>query len=289
MTVKFTEIRSVEDRLDLIYKFLDFVKQNINLPASQIKEDFAKTYNLSEYAVGRISSFLWFAGIIQTIYRGFPPKMYFLITDLGRKILSKGRIGLDDFIYAPKWVIDSITRKVITRLILRVRINEFTFWVTKNWEYKVYVESPEEWDTVWDDVIPYLNLSYSVKHRAIMFLETCGFEPRFAGYKWLNLSRYFSEIGREDLLTARMAKRKIKVWRTMIYDPEDRIKVHLVTHIPGKKRWIVDFYNISTIVPDVLPLSEMAKTFYKKTVENRVAVGKPPRNYPIDFVSSVWI
>jgi hypothetical protein len=86
-----------------------------------------------------------------------------------------------------------------------------------------------------------------VKHRTIILLQTLRIAPNyFTGYRWVRLTP-------EEIEARMRLGRILTVWRHMKFDPDDRVKVTKLS----PTRWLVDFSNFSSILPDALDLEEL--------------------------------
>jgi hypothetical protein len=115
-----------------------------------------------------------------------------------------------------------------------VRIKDFLFFISINWNYIINVETPESWIQPWQ--INTLGEDYSVKHRSIQFLQAFGLAPNyFAGFKWFNLTD--QQIALRERAGRQLPKRK----RSLMFDPDEKIKVTELKGRKGRRFWDVDF------------------------------------------------
>jgi len=118
---------------------------------------------------------------------------------------------------------------------VKIRIGNFDFILREDWNYEIEVETPIDWLKSWQTDM--FGIDYSVKHRAIMFMQTFGLAKNyFAGYEWVNLTE--EEIARrKGNLPQRL--------RTLRYDPNDLIVVEEIeSDKPNRRLWRVYFGNI---------------------------------------------
>ncbi|HDH44500.1 MAG TPA: hypothetical protein ENG66_03800 [Thermococcus sp.] len=246
-----SEIPTLEERLRLLYDVLNFIKRNPTLTTEGARERIARTFNLTPYTVKRILDFLWFSDLIRTEYRGFPARVFYVVTDKGERVLARGRLEGGDFAEAPEWVWRTIKRRavVVVKRELTVSIKEFTFLLREDWNYKVIVRTPLEWLRPWE--VDKWGKEYSVKVRAIMLLQTFAVAPNyFAGYSWEMLSP--EEIKRR-MQYGRLPAR----WRTMRLDPYDLIVVRKISEDETGITWEVDFTAFKDKLPTMLNLAEI--------------------------------
>lgn len=133
-----------------------------------------------------------------------------------------------------------------------VEIMGFKFHLKEDWKYKIFVNSPTLWIKDWQTDM--FGKAYSVKHRTIMLLQTLGIARNyFAGYKWVHLS--------EEAIKKRLEHGiQLKVWRTLQYDPNNRITVTELS----SNFWEVDFSNLSRELPRDLDLTAIEGKIMEK-------------------------
>ena len=181
----------------------------------------------------------------EIVFRGFFPMerplnyMYYLVRDFFKPFAKEGLITEKDY--------EEILKHFAPVKELVVLIRGFRFHLKEDWDYKILVETPPTWLQDWQAEM--FGRAYSVKHRTVMLLETLGIAPRyFAGYRFVHLS--------EEAIKRRIeAGRRLKVWRTMQYDPNNRISVEeTATNI-----WEVDLGNFRRVLLPSLPLEQIEK------------------------------
>ena len=296
--LRFGELE-VAERLKLLWHFLDIIKQNPHFTVREVLKEFKSRYGLTEWTVRRFADILWFGDLIRIERRGvYVPffgtviRTFYVLTDLGEKYHKIGTtrdFTLKDFKrILPGWTYRALARKPKPKP--KVPLNtayfksmDFEFWIQEDWNYKVWVETPESWRGKGYEEIPpeYLEergidrgntgLPYSVKHRTIILLnivkifkkEVGGqvMEVNFFslkdGYCWLPLTPEYAM--NRPVPTGR------KTPRTMIYDPKGKVKVSEVHPSPaGRRRWVVDFKEYSQYAPRVAPIKDMIEKFQER-------------------------
>ena len=107
------------ERLRALYDFLDFVNANPDLTTRRLRERYASLKGTSEYKVKTLERIATFSDWIYITWVYSPtlrrPLPYYRLTDLGRSIISRGRITPADYALAPYPILKSITRKPIER------------------------------------------------------------------------------------------------------------------------------------------------------------------------------
>lgn len=183
--------------------------------------------------------------------------LYNLMKRLFGIIQREGIITLEDY----ESILDFFTPAPVPKELI-VEINGFKFRVKKDWKYKVLVETPSgSWLKDWQ--VSMFGDDYSVKHRTIMFLETMGVADRyFAGYRWVRLS--------EEAIRKRLeAGRVLKVWRTMQYDPNNRIDVREI----GVNLWEVDFSRFRRVLPSEIDLVDLEMKSVQRGYHYEIVAG----------------
>ena len=239
---------SLDERLSYLYLFLTSVKKNRKLTSGRLKESFSKRMNLSRYSVDRIADILWFSGFITTVYKGYPPRPYYAVTSDGEEIILKGKFEVIDFPAEPSWIRASLLRgvKLVPRFV-RVGVKNFVFEVEPDWDYKLRVFTPKEWIEKWES--KRFGKAYSVKHRSVVFLQTLGLAVNyFTGYKFVKLTE-------EEKKRRIKNNRILKVWRTLVFDPENKVKVIKVGTKKGVTEWVVDFSNFKKDLPETIDIN----------------------------------
>lgn len=264
---------SPNERLNLLYKLLFFISQNPHLTTTEIREAFRAQHLLTETAVIRLIDLLFFSDMIRYEHRGIPPKLYYVLTNYGKSIIPIGKLELEHFtqpppgIYIPEWVVETITRPPrlppppIRPNFARAMIRDFTFFITSDWKYKTFVETPIEWIAPWQMDIPEMGKIYSVKHRTIVFLCAVGVgQNYFAGYRWFpwppDRERIYIEGGRVPSAPPITKQRRPR--RTMMFDPQGRVVPRYLGEFDGKKRWVVDFIKLKD-EPAIVTTNPLAK------------------------------
>jgi len=270
MARTFTEIPTLKERLSIIYEYLTYVQKHPNLTVGRLKEKFAKDKDLSRYTVDRIDDFCWFAGLIETTYKLVKrvPRAFRTLTDRGSSVILRGYLTLGDFAEAPEWVRRAITRKIPPIIWGKISIPPFTFYLKSDWKYKLYVLTPKSWiDRSWQSDL--FGKSYSVKHRAIIFLQTFELAPSyFAGYTFFD---YPESVKRKRRAVRRVPSR----WRTMRFDPNNLISVRRIGRKDDMIKWEVDF---STFASELVKIIDMHSLFF--LIESR--------NYKAEKVEELW-
>jgi len=250
MAKSFTEF-SVKERLDLLYRLLTFIKTHPKLTVKEIRERFAKNNDLTEYASDVVTRILDLSDFIDVVYKGFPARPYYELTPEGEKIILRGRFTVADF--KLEWARRRIVRKIRVKVrVLRIQVKNFVFEMNENWGYKIKVITPIEWKHGWQ--VDIWGKEYSVKHRAIILLQTLEIARNyFAGYRFVNY-RELGDLGEELMKRHLEQGRELVVWRTMKFDPEDRITVTRLGQLNDRLEWEVDFSNFSHSLPETLDL-----------------------------------
>jgi len=283
------------EKLGLLFDFLKFVSENPHLRVGELRREFARTRGLTESFVRRLDDVLWFSDFIKTRWAGIPPRAYRAVTPAGQAVLARGYFTLADFFEAPEWVRRWLVRvpppvPVLPPRILHISVRDFSFWLSENWGFKVYVESPSTYLQPWQ--VPFdpswlqahgvdpsnRGLPYVVKTRAIILLDTLDifslgvgtkvYAYNVVGFKWVRMH----PSHRMARMRAGREYRTPPYWRRhMIYDPQARVSVtELPCPVPGRRRWVVDFGNFSASLPPVLDIDLLERTFVEKVKKGEI-------------------
>jgi hypothetical protein len=285
----------LRERLDLLLRFLEMVDKRPDLTVGGLREEFARTYDLSPEAARHMDDILWFSGFITTAYRGVPPRPYRVLTPEGSARLSERSLEFRHFDLAPEWVRRSLRRapKIpVAPQVLRFDHGDFTFWIERDWDYKVYVEGPYEllqpWQTRLDPdymrlhgvIIPRDTMLYSIKNRTTALLDTIGIQEaanrtrmyQLLGYRWVPWN---PEYETARIMADRPQSRK--KGRFFIIDPDGKVRVWRLPYLaPGRSRYCVDL----SAVPGLPPQIDLVKG--KTRLDERVPAGRAL------FVARIW-
>jgi len=282
-----------DERLRLCLEFLRLVASRPDLPVGRLREEFAKAHDLTHHAARHIDDILWFSGFITTAYRGIPPRSYRELTPEGRARVEEGVLELRHFEDAPEWVRRSLLwppRPPVAPQVLRFDHGDFSFWVERDWGYRVYVEGPlrflHPWQAEFDPdhmrghgaTVPRDTMLYSVKNRAVALLDAMGVQEaagarrmyQLLGYRWVAMD--------DRAIAARAAygvvpSRK----RHFIIDPDGKVRVWRLPYLaPDRGRYCVDLTAVAGLPPQI----DLVKG--KTSLDARVPAGRAR------FVSKVW-
>jgi len=183
--------------------------------------------------------FIWRAG--GRIYRGseFVRHPFVGLTlDEAIGLLENIVLTLDDY----------VDQKYIVKVgAVSVLIDEFRFVLTRNWNYRILVVSPTEWIKSWQ--IDKWGKEYSIKHRAIMFVQTIKLAPNyFVPIRWIPMTP-------EEIMLRMREGIHLQRWRSLMYDPQGLIVVRKIAETSSKIYWEVDFSAVKDkfYVSDVIP------------------------------------
>jgi len=103
---------SPEQRLRVLYDYLEYAYRNRHLTIREIKENYRKITGLSEYKIDFIERTLDF--IEPSLFRkravGFPAKWYYRFHTTAITIIERGRIIRSDYINSPAFIVKRIER-----------------------------------------------------------------------------------------------------------------------------------------------------------------------------------
>lgn len=279
---------NLDERLGLALEFLKLTKSRPDLSVGNLRKEFATAHDLKASTVRLIDDLLWFSGFTKTAYRGIPPRPYRELTPEGEARVRENSFTVFHLPTFPEWVRDTF----LTRLpppppgaVLKFVHGDFTFWVESDWKHRVYVEGPDQkllpWQSPLDPahmsrygvVIPSDTMLYSVKHRAMAFIDatgTAGKVRNLVGYRFVPMD--------SSAIAARAAAgRPLARDRHFIVDPQGRVKVWRISQpSPGRSRYCVDFSSVPGF-PSVIDVA-----YAKKMLEEKVPKGNT------SMVPAVW-
>lgn len=186
--------------------------------------------------------------------------LYYTLKDLLLPFVKEGLITSTDYSQILSYFIPPI---VIPKALI-VYIEEFIFWVSEDWKFKVYVESPDYWIPSYG--VPLGDLSYGIKVRASAFLEVTGISPfrirDLVGYVWKPLT------SREIALRESYGMPALVRNRRMLIDPNNLISVREVSRKADRILWEVDFSRVPRlpIIVDIDSAYEKVKNYYRAEI-----------------------
>jgi hypothetical protein len=282
-------------RLKILYELLKKIEETRGERTSVLVGWLMRTYDLKESAATRVLDLAWFSGMVRTEWRGFPARAYLVLTDFGRDVLSKGRADLSDIDKAElDWLSRSVRRwkPVGPPRVCYVRVKDFEFWVSRDWNFRVYVETPSRWMETWQVpydatllshygiAVPSDDRVWSVKGRAGILVATHIAQVsvnRLLGYAWVPMTMSAKQA-RES------AGRPLARYRWQVKDPGGRVRVTVVGGAPpGRERWEVDFTHVREYLPPHVDV-DMLKDDVEELKKTKPGV---PREAKV--VSSVWV
>lgn len=140
-------------------------------------------------------------------------------------------------------------------LYIRVeRMGIFEYWITKEWDYKINMETPIATDwPVTGERDPRLGIRYGIKLRGMMMLSIGeGIDKTVFGRRWMD---YRERRGRR-----------------LIYDPDKLVSV-ASRKVGNRIRATIDFSAFADALPEVLDLGRIAERHRRHTVEFVEEVG----------------
>jgi len=281
-------------RLEILYELLRRIQETQGERISVLRDWLMKTYDLKEFAVRRVLDLAWFSGMVRTEWRGFPARAYLVLTDFGTAVLLKGRADISDIDQAGlDWLSRSVRRwkPLGPPRVCYIKVKDFEFWVSRDWNFRVYVETPSRWIETWQVpydatllshyriAVPPDDRIWSVKHRAGILVATHIARVsvnRLLGYVWVPMT-----------MSAKQARlsvgRPLARYRWQVKDPGGRVKVSVVGGAPpGRERWEVDFTSVREYLPTYVDVDEL-----KASVEE-LKKSKPEVPREVELVPSVW-
>ena len=151
---------------------------------------------------------------------------------------------------------ESILFRIKPPRYIVIKVDRFYFTLRRDWDYTIEVETPIEWKPRLGVMIGDYN--YAVKLRAITLCYTFGIAKSYSfGYTWKPMSP--EEIESYEKSGNPLPQRL----RRMIHDPRNLIVVREVRRVGGRRFWIVDFSNFSSILPkeiDIANIENLARS-----------------------------